>query len=202
VTKHQGTSASTVAVGGLTTTGTNELLLAFVSSDGSSAAQIGSVSGGGLTWTLRQRSNGQPGTAEVWQAVAPTPLSNVTVTATQKSGSWQSSLSVAGFLGADTTTGAVLAASGASGAPSATLTTTRAGSWVWGVGTDWSTAHARTVGSGQTLVDQYLSPSGDTYWLQRTSAATPAAGTAVPINDTAPTTDMWDLALIEVLPAP
>ncbi|WP_158867385.1 galactose oxidase-like domain-containing protein [Leifsonia sp. AG29] len=202
VTKHQGTDASTVSVGGLTTTGTNELLLAFVSSDGTSTAQIGSVTGGGLTWTLRQRSNGQPGTAEVWQAVAPTPLSNVTVTATQKSGSWQSSLTVAGFLGADTATGAVLAANGASGGPTATLTTTRAGSWVWGVATDWSTAHARTVGTGQTLVDQYLSPSGDTYWLQRTNAVTPTAGTAVTINDTAPTTDMWDLALVEVLPAP
>ncbi|MGO4534939.1 galactose oxidase-like domain-containing protein [Leifsonia sp. 2MCAF36] len=202
VTKHQGTAATKVAVGGLTTTGTNELLLAFVSSDGSSAAQIGSVTGGGLTWTLRQRSDGQPGTAEIWQAVAPAPLSNVTITATEKSGSWQSSLTVAGFLGAYTTTGAVLAANGPSGAPSATLTTTRAGSWIWGVGTDWSSARARTVGAGQTLVDQYLSPSGDTYWLQRTNAQTTAAGTAVTVNDTAPTNDMWDLALIEVLPAP
>ncbi|WP_434315703.1 galactose oxidase-like domain-containing protein [Leifsonia sp. P73] len=202
VTKHQGTAASTVAVTGLTTTGTNELLLAFVSSDGSSAAQLGSVTGGGLTWTLRQRSNGQPGTAEVWQAVAPAPLSNVTITATQKAGSWQSSLTVAGFLGADTTTGAVIAANGAGGAPSATLTTARAGSWVWGVGTDWTAARARTTGPGQTLVDQYLSPSADTYWLQRTTTPTATAGTAVTINDTAPTTDQWDLALIEVLPAP
>ncbi|GAA4138244.1 galactose oxidase-like domain-containing protein [Leifsonia shinshuensis] len=202
VTKHQGTAASTVAVGGLTTTGTNELLLAFISSDGGNAAQIGSVSGGGLTWTLRQRANIQAGTAEVWQAVAPTPLSNVTVTATQKSGSWQSSLTVAGFLGADSGAGAVTAANGSSGAPSATLTTTRAGSWVWGVGTDWTAARARTVGAGQTLVDQYLSPSGDTYWLQRTNAPTAAAGTAVTINDTAPTTDLWDLALVEILPAP
>jgi hypothetical protein len=189
-------------VSGLTTTGTNELLLAFVSSDGSSGAQIASVSGGGLTWTLRQRSNGQPGTAEIWQAVAPAPLSNVTVTATQKSGSWQSSLTVAGFLGADTAAGAVTGANAVSGAPSATLTTTRAGSWVWGAGTDWSTAHARTVGAGQTLVDQYLSPSGDTYWLQRTNTLTAATGTAVTINDTAPTTDLWDVALIEILPAP
>ncbi|WP_258046262.1 galactose oxidase-like domain-containing protein [Leifsonia shinshuensis] len=202
VTKHQGTAASMVAVGGLTTTGTNELLLAFVSSDGSSASQIASVTGGGLTWTLRQRSNGQPGTAEIWQAVAPVPLSNVTVTATQKSGSWQSSLTVAGFLGADTATGAVAAANAFSGAPTATLTTTRAGSWVWGAGTDWSTAHARTVGAGQTLVDQYLSPSGDAYWLQRTNTPTATTGTAVTINDTAPTTDMWDLALVEILPAP
>ena len=76
------------------------------------------------------------------------------------------------------------------------------GGWVWGVGTDWTAARSRTVGAGQTLVDQYLSPSGDTYWLQRTNAQTPAAGTAVTINDTAPTADKWDLALVEVLPAP
>ena len=202
VTKHQGSATTTVAATGLTTTGTNELLLAFASSDGSSAAQFASVSGGGLTWTLRQRANAQLGTAEIWQAVALGPLTNATVTATQKSGSWQSSLTVVAYLGASTATGAVTAASGPSGAPTATITTTHPGGWVWGVGTDWTAARSRTVGTGQTLVDQYLSPSGDTYWLQRANAQTPGAGTAVTINDTAPTVDMWDLALVEVLPAP
>lgn len=202
VTKHQGTAASTVAATGVTTTGSNELLLAFASSDGTTGEQFASVTGGGLTWTLRQRANTQAGTAEIWQAVAPGPLTNATVTATQKSGSWQSSLTVAAYLGADTTTGAVVGASGPSGAPTATVITTRGGGWVWGVGTDWSSARSRTVGTGQTLIDQYLSPSGDTYWLQRTNTQTPAAGTAVTINDTAPTVDMWDLAVVEVLPAP
>jgi hypothetical protein len=78
--------------------------------------------------------------------------------------------------------------------------TTRSGSWVWGVGEDWDRATARTVGPGQTLVDQFLSPSGDTFWTQRQSATTPAAGT-VSINDTAPTADRWDLAIVEVLAA-
>jgi chitodextrinase len=205
VSAHQATAASTVAATGVTTTGSQELLLAFLSSDGPSSggsASFSGVSGGGLTWTLRQRANAQAGTAEIWRAVAAGPLTNATITATQASGSWQSSLTVIAFLGADTAAGAVLATSAPSGTPSATLTTTRAGSWVWGVGTDWSTATARTVGSTQTLVDQFLAPAGDTYWVQRQNAPTPASGTAVTINDTAPTGDRYDLAVIEVLAAP
>ncbi len=205
VSAHQGTAASTVAATGVTTTGSNELLLAFLSSDGPSGAgseSFARVAGGGLTWTLRQRANAQPGTAEIWQATAPGPLSNATITATQAAGSWQSSMTVVAFLGADTAPGAVAAAGAGTGAPTGTLTTTRAGSWVWGVGTDWSRAAARTVGANQTLVDQFLAPAGDTYWLQRQNAQTPAAGSAVTINDTAPTTDRFDLALIEVLAAP
>ncbi|WP_270888966.1 galactose oxidase-like domain-containing protein [Pedococcus sp. 5OH_020] len=205
VSSHQGSAATTVSAPGVTTTGTNELILAFVSSDGPSGSgteSISGVSGGGLTWTLRQRANAQPGTAEIWRAVAATPLSNATITATQASGSFQSSLTVVALLGADTAPGAVTATSASSGAPAATLTTTRAGSWVWGVGTDWSTATSRTVGTGQTLVDQFLAPAADTYWVQRQNAPTPASGTAVTINDTGPVGDRYDLALVEVLASP
>ena len=52
------------------------------------------------------------------------------------------------------------------------------------------------------LVDQYLAPAGDTYWVQRQNAPTPASGTAVTTNDTAPTADRYDLAVVEVLAAP
>jgi hypothetical protein len=205
VTTHQGTAASTIAATGVTTTGSNELLLAFLSSDGPNGAGTGgfsSVTGGGLSWTLRQRANAQAGTAEIWQATAPGPLTNATITATQASGSWQSAMTVVGFLGADTAPGAVKAAGATSGVPTATLTTTRPGSWIWGVGTDWDAASARTVGPNQTMTDQFLAPAGDTYWVQRQNAPTPTSGTAVTINDTAPTTDRFDLAVIEILPAP
>ncbi|WP_394770202.1 galactose oxidase-like domain-containing protein [Lacisediminihabitans sp.] len=205
ITGHQGTSANTVSATGLTTTGSNQLLLAFVSSDGPSGvgtAAIGSVSGGGLTWTLRKRANAQPGTAEIWQAVAPGPLTNATITASQSSGSWQSAMTVVAFLNADTAPGTVVGASAASGAPTASLTTTRAGSWVWGVGTDWSAAVPRSLGANQTLVDQYLPPAGDTYWVQRQTGQTAASGTVVTVNDTAPTNDRWDLAVVEILAAP
>ena len=206
VTTWQSSAAATISAPALTTAGSNELLLAFIGSDGPNAAgsqSISKVSGGGLTWTLRRRANGQAGTAEIWQAAAPAPLGNVVITATRASGSYQGAITVAAFSGADTGAGgATAAASAASGAPSISLVTSRAGSWVWGVGEDWDTAKARTIGPAQTMVDQFLSPSGDTFWTQRQTSPTPAAGTTVTINDTAPTADRWDLAAIEVLPAP
>jgi hypothetical protein len=46
-----------------------------------------------------------------------------------------------------------------------------------------------------------MTSTGDTLWVQRQNAATPAAGTAVTISDTAPTNDRWNLAVIEIIPA-
>jgi len=105
---------------------------------------------------------------------------------------------LAGVLYFLTALGAVAGANATSGAPRVTLTTTRAGSWVWGVGDDWDGAVDRTVGAGQALVDQWFSPSGDTYWVQRRDALTPGAGTIVTLDDVAPTSDRWNLAAIEI----
>jgi hypothetical protein len=82
------------------------------------------------------------------------------------------------------------------------LTTTRNNSWVFGVGNDYDNAIARTPGTGQTLVHQYLTPTGDTYWVQMQNAPTPLSGTSVSINDTAPTGDRYNLSICEILPAP
>ena len=125
-----------------------------------------------------------------------------TITARLSSGSWQSAMTVVAFTNADTTLGTVVGASAGSGAPTASLTTTRAGSWVWGVGADWTTAISRSVGANQTLVDQYLPPAGDTYWLQRQNTSTATSGTVVTVNDTSPTIDSWDLAVVEILASP
>lgn len=206
VTTRQSAAGPTISAPALTTAQPGELLLAFVGSDGPSGAatqSISGVSGGGLTWTLRRRANAQAGTAEIWQAVAPAVLTNAVITATRANGSYQGAITVAAFIGADTTVnGAVGSGAAATGGPSASLVTTRAGSWVWAVGEDWDKASTRAIGPGQTLVDQFLSPSGDTFWTQHQTAPTPSAGTTVVINDTAPTTERWDLALAEVLPAP
>jgi hypothetical protein len=40
--------------------------------------------------------------------------------------------------------------------------------------------------------------STDTYWVQQQNATTPVAGTTITINDTAPTTDSWNLTTVEV----
>ena len=98
--------------------------------------------------------------------------------------------------------GATAGGSESSGAPAASLTTTRNNSWVFGVGNDYDNPIARTVGSGQTLIHQYMPPVGDTYWVQRQNSPTPASGTTVTINDTAPTTDRYNVTICEILPAP
>ena len=70
---------------------------------------------------------------------------------------------------------------------------------VYAVGNDPDRATARTVGSGQALVQQWLDrSSGDTFWVQALSAPTGAAGSNVKINDTAPVTDRWNFSAVEV----
>jgi Bacterial Ig domain/Lysyl oxidase len=205
VTTHESSPATTITSGALTTSRAGDLIVAFIASDGPNASggqSFSSVTGGGLNWRLRQRTNTQPGTAEIWEAVASTALSNVRVTATRASGSYIGSINVIAFSGADTTTdGAVAGADGARGAPAASLTATRTGSWVWGVGDDWDQAVTRVVGSGQSLFDQDLASVGDTYWVQSQAAAGNTAGASVTLNDTSPTIDGWDFSAIEVIPA-
>ena len=63
-----GASASTtVSCTAFSTTVSNELLLAFVSTDSVSGTNttVKSVAGGGLTWVLVKRTNAQKGTSEV-----------------------------------------------------------------------------------------------------------------------------------------
>src|SRR4051794_24091762 len=159
VNGHQSAPSVTIAAPALTTHQSNELLVAFVSSDGPSASAMSfsALAGGGLTWSRRARSNGQPGTAEIWQAVAASPVTGMVVTATRASGSFVGSITVVAFSGASTTVnGATATGSAATGAPSTSLTTTAGGSWTWAVGSDWSTATSHVPGAGQTIVDQFL----------------------------------------------
>ena len=202
VVTQQLTAATNISSPPLTTSQPGELIVAFIMSDGSAGTvqSFSSVTGGGLTWSLRQRSNAQKGTSEIWQAVAPAVVSNMVVKANRSDGSYVGSLVVTAFTGADTSVnGAAIAAAGRSVAPTATLTPTKAGSWVWAAGNDWDRAVARTVGANQTKVDEYLPSAGDTFWVQRQTAPN-TGGTIAPVtmNDTAPTNDRWNLAVIEV----
>jgi hypothetical protein len=203
VSKDNGTAVSSITSPAFSTSSANELLLALVATDSlSSTMTVTGVTGAGLTWSLVRRTNAQGGTSEIWRAFAPTALSSVSVTASL-SQSVVSSMTVVSFSGVDRTgpIGATGSGSAASGAPTASLTTTRNNSWVVGVGNDYTNAIARTVPSSQTLIHQDLAPVGDTYWMQRQNAATPTSGTLVTINDTAPTGDQYNLAIVEVLPA-
>jgi len=62
-------------------------------------------------------------------------------------------------------------------------------------------ATARTLGTGQILINQVLTSASDTYWVQMRSTSTGAAGTDVTLNDAAPTTDRYNFAIVEVLAA-
>jgi hypothetical protein len=206
VFRDNGTAGNTIVSPALSTTASNELLLAFIAADYLSGTNttVSGVAGGGLTWTLVARANTESGTAEIWRAFAPTALSGQAITVTL-SQSVAASLSVLSFTGVDASgvnganaIGNTAITGSLSGAPSASLVTTRNGSLVIGIGDDFDIAIARTLGPGQTLVHQYLTPTGDTYWVQMNSALTPTAGTTVTINDTAPTTDRYNLAVAEV----
>jgi hypothetical protein len=191
-----GRSAVTTAALGASQTG--DLLLAFVSSDGLSG-QTATVSGGGLTWSLVRRANTRLGTSEIWKATAPASAASVTVTSTPSQTGYDQSLTVIAFAGAGGV-GASSGAGAASGAPRTTLTTTAAGSWVFGAGNDWDRAAARTLGAQQSMRHQWVdTASGDTFWAQSQASPTPTAGTVVAIDDTAPTNDQWNLAAVEVL---
>lgn len=206
--KDSSAAVTSITTTAFSTTSANELLLAFISSDASTAGvQVSSVTGAGLTWVLVGRANAQLGTAEIWRTFAPSTLANVTVTA-NLSQQVAASISVVTFSGVDTTgtngsgaIGAIKAASAASGAPTATLVTTRANSLVYGVGTDWDNAIARTPGTNQSLVHQFLATVGDTYWVQKLNTPVAASGTSVTINDTAPVADRYNLFICEILPA-
>ena len=202
-------NATTVSTAAFSTNFGNELLLAFIAGDYLSGTNttVTGVTGAGLTWALVKRTNVQSGTAELWRAFAPTSLSGVTVTATL-SQSVVSSITVMSFSGADGTgsngsgaIGATATANAKTGAPSASLVSTRNNSLMLGVGNDFDNAIARTVGPAQSLVYQLLTSTGDTYWVQRQTNTTPVSGTAVTINDTAPMSDRYNLSLVEVLPA-
>src|SRR5262249_43786689 len=73
--------------------------------------------------------------------------------------------------------------------------------WVLGVGNDNTSATAHTPGAGQSVVHQFLAPIGDTFWVQTLNLPTPVSGTTVVLNDTSPTTDKFNLSLVEILPA-
>src|SRR5689334_185007 len=98
----QGRPKTTVATSTFSTNSGNELLLAFISTDWSSGPNttVTGITGGGMTWTLVTRANGQSGTSEIWRAFAPGALSKMTVTATL-SQAVASSMTVMTFAGVD-----------------------------------------------------------------------------------------------------
>ena len=196
--------AGTRTTAPFSTTRAGEVLVAFASAAGptsTSFKQTLNVTGAGLTWTLARRSNAQFGSSEVWSATAPDILTNVTVTATASISGFDQSLTVVSFIGAGGI-GATGATSAAFGAASVGLVTTAPGSLVYGVGNDSARTAARTLGANQTMTHEWLDTTANqTFWVQSISSPVNTAGTLAVINDTAPTSDRWNLASVEILAA-
>jgi uncharacterized protein (TIGR03437 family) len=193
----------------------NELLLAFVSTDSSGGVNVArnpsgggevvrAVSGGALTWTLVKRTNAQGGTAEIWRAFATQRLSGVNVSATL-SRNLTGSITIMSFSGVDATgvngskaIGAAGNGHASRGAPTASLIPMSASSLVLAVGNDPVAAVGRSPGSGQSLVHEFVESSRGTYWVQRLNSPITIPGAMVTVNDPAPTSSPYNYTVVEV----
>jgi hypothetical protein len=196
VTSGLGKTSETVSV---STTAKGDLLVAYVAGRGPAGkAQSATVTAAGLKWTLVARADTGRGDAEVWYARAVGKLSKVKVTAKERYAGWPLEITVVSYKNASGIGGHAVAHAG-KGAPTGSLITSKADSWVFAVGDDWAKAAARTPGAGQKLISHATDPAGDTYWVQAADKITPKAGTRVTINDTKPATDPYNLVLVEIL---
>jgi hypothetical protein len=194
-----GTSAKTSATAKVSTTVPGDLVVAFVAGTGPvNRRQASTVSGGGMTWYLISRPNAPGNDSEVWAALPSGKLSNAVITVKASISGFDEILMVVAFKSA-TGVGPEAFAHATSGAPKASLKTTVSNSWVFGLGTDWRRFASRVPGAGQLIFAQEGSaPSKATTWIQAPANVTPKAGTTVPINDTAPANDPYNLLLVAI----
>jgi hypothetical protein len=173
-----GTTATTASF----TPSAGSLLVALVAVDGntSGATTVTLSDSQTATWTLLKRVNAFSatnilgGSAEVWCRDASGGALTVTASGWAASGG---NLTVRTLLGAAATasqTGATGASTtGASVPPTAILTPTTIGSWVYGACLDYTTNATLTANASSTLIDQFVdATNGDTWATFKGSAAT------------------------------
>lgn len=211
VSRNVSTASTTNTSPTLTTTGLNELLVAFIAADNpglicpSTPQTVTSVtSSPALTWTLAVQNHSQCGATAVFWAYSTTSFSGTVAAHLAKSA--DSLMTVIAFTGAAAGADAIgnvkacNAPPNSGAAPQCTLITTRTNSWVFAVGNDWDKSRTMVPGPNQILRHTYDAPVKDTYWVQSTTAPTTTAATMVTINDSYPTpnNDRWDFSLIEI----
>ncbi len=198
VSVNSASSGPALTATGLTTTKAGDVLLAFVSADGpGTALQSSTVTGAGLTWSLVHRENTQIGSSEVWTTTAPAVLNNASVVSTLAVPGYYQSLTVTAFSGSSGV-GVSAGANALHGAPSVSLTTSTANSLLYGVGYDADDAYARTLGTGQSLVHQFLPNAAGSFWVQKHNTPVVTAGTTVAVNAVDPTSDRWNMVAVEI----
>jgi hypothetical protein len=192
------TSATTSVTAKVRTTVAGDLVVAFVAGNGpANRSQTATVSGGGMTWYLVSRKNAPGNDSEVWAALPSGKLSGAAITVRGRISGFDEVLMVVAFKNA-TGIGPEAFTHATSGAPKGALKTAVRNSWVFGLGTDWRRFAARTPGAGQLTFAVGGPPVKVTAWIQAPAFATPKAGTTVPITDTAPTTDPFNLLLAAI----
>lgn len=190
------------------TPGDSTLLVALVAVDGSAtvtttAAVTDSLSG---TWTLLKRENVKitgtlGGSAEVWCRYLVSSPGAMTVTSSwSTNGQPGGNLVVRSLLGADPTQPGATGASGAASiAPTATLTPTVIGAWVYGAILDYTTNATLGANSDTTIIDQYIDASNGDTWATIKGAIAVASLTSTTYGCTNASAD-YNIALAEILP--
>ena len=200
--------ATTVSTPAFSTNAGNELLLAFIAGDYISGANttVSSVTGAGLTWALVNGPTCRVGRLRFGGRLLYYPVRRdghchaFPERCIVHHGDEFHAAPTLPVRTAPVQSAPLPARTLRPGAPSASLKTTRNNSLVLGVGNDFDKPLTRVAGSAQTVVYQIMTSTGDTYWVQRQNNSTPVSGTTVTINDTAPTGDRYNLAIVEVLP--
>src|SRR5262249_54264727 len=149
-----------------------EELLPFVAADRAvRKRQSAKVAHAGLTGSLVQRANSQSGDAHLWNWATTAPPMGATPTATTPPERYAPSPRV---MAVQMSSGVGAGAGGGapSGPPQVSLKTTEAGSLVFGVGSDWSSAVAPTLGPIQVMLSQALDGAGKPFWSQFTGQIT------------------------------
>lgn len=183
------------------------LLVAMIATDGdvtltTTAAITDSLSG---TWTLLKRQNTHAsatlgGTAEVWCRYLSTAPGSMTVTGTWTSGLNGGNLVVRSLLGASSTQPGVTAGNGGlSIAPTATLTPSMVGSWVYGMIIDGASNVTLTANAQTTIIDQDADATvGDTWTaFKGVAAVTALSSTTYGFTDG---NSSYNIAIAEILP--
>ncbi len=193
------TGRGTVTTPTLTTAHGNDLILAFVASDGATSGQTSTSPAAASSgrWCAARTPGRDIRDLEGAGAGDAGGLHGQ-VHALAGSG-YDQMLSVIAFSGSSGV-GASAGLGASTGAPSVSLTTTAAGSL--GVRRRQRLGPRRRPArpAGQDKRFEWVDTgAGDTFWVQSRSAPTATSGTSVTINDTAPTGDRWNLAAVEVL---
>ncbi|OJX75377.1 MAG: hypothetical protein BGO91_18960 [Leifsonia sp. 71-9] len=224
------TTAAASVTATISTTKPNDLLVAFYQSDGPdiSHGQTGTVTGGGLTWTLAKRENTQRGTSEVWTATSANTLTNAAITGTQtdSTAEYHQLMSIVAFSGASGV-GASNTSNGRAGAPTVNVTTTAPGSLVYGAG-HASSGNERWISGDQQMYDMLMDdpsqwnlvspgspateaktstsasaladPQFNFFWAQRSTAIVPTGSpVSVGVSDG---DSPWNIVAVEILAAP